>query len=172
MTDVASSASSGRRALGQEASALIGARAHRPATVAGFVVSGLLVAGSGGIHMYLWNLAYQNVATIGPLFLVQVSLAVITALLLILWRKGLALVVGFGLMVGTLVGFTLALTTGLFGFKLTFWTGWAYLALADELVAAIVLAATALLLRHERGPSIAGQPLGTGRRGEHRLAGQ
>lgn len=145
----------GRKELARKMVESLTARAHRPATVAGFVVSAALVAASGGIHLYLWNLAYHDVATIGPLFLVQFSVAVVTALLLILWRKGVVLVLGFGLMVGTVIGFVLALSTGLFGFKLTFWTGWAYFAIIDELVAAIVLGLTAGLFWHDRWPLLA-----------------
>ena len=163
----------GRKALGREAIEVMGARGHRPLTVLGFVVSGALVATTGGIHLYLWNLAYQSVPTIGPLFLVQFSVAVITAVLLVLWRKGLMLLVGFGLMIGTVIGFVLALSTGLFGFKLTFWTGWAYFAIIDELVAALVLAFTATLLWHDHRPSAAGRDVtAIGQHGEHRLAGQ
>jgi hypothetical protein len=136
---MADSGTVGRKELAHEMAESLPARAHRPTTVAGFVVSAALVAASGGIHLYLWYLAYQGVATIGPLFLVQFSVAVVTALLLALWRKGVFLVLGFGLMIGTVIGFCLALSTGLFGFKLTFWSGWAYFAIIDELVAAIVL---------------------------------
>ncbi len=166
-------ASGGRKELGRKAVEVLAARGHRPVTVLGFVVAGVLVAASGGIHMYLWNLAYQNVATIGPLFLVQFSVAVITALLLILWRKGVVLLVGFGLMIGTVVGFVLALSTGLFGFKLTFWTGWAYFAIIDELVAAVVLAITAALLWRDAPSPGLGRAVGAaGQPGEHRLAGR
>jgi hypothetical protein len=149
---MADSGTVGRKELAHEMAASLTARAHRPAAVAGFVVSAALVAASGGIHLYLWNLAYHGVATIGPLFLVQFSVAVVTGLLLALWRKGVVLVLGFGLMIGTVIGFCLALSTGLFGFKLTFWSGWAYFAIIDELVAAIVLGLTAALLWRDRGP--------------------
>ena len=53
------------------------------------------------------------------------------------------LVVALGcivLMLGTVVGFILADTVGIFGFKLPVVTGWAYEALAAELVSAAVLA--------------------------------
>lgn len=163
----------GWAARNREVVEVLSERAHRPLTVLGFVVSAALVATSGGIHLYLWNLAYQNVATIGPLFLVQVSVAVITALALVLWRKGVMLLIGIGLMLGTVVGFCLALTTGLFGFNLTFWTGWAYFAIVDELVAALVLTATGALLWRDHRAAAGGRTVGAaaGRRAEHRLAG-
>lgn len=164
------SGTAGRKELAYEVAESLSARAHRPATVTGFVVSAALVATSGGIHLYLWNLAYHGVATIGPLFLVQFSVAVVTALLLVLWRKGVFLVLGFGLMVGTVIGFVLALSTGLFGFKLTFWTGWAYFAIIDELVAAIVLGLTAALLWRDQGRTPVDWVHGaTGQRRQHRL---
>lgn len=43
------------------------------------------------------------------------------------------------IMVGTIVGFILVVTTGLFGFKLQTITSWADLALASESAAVLVL---------------------------------
>ena len=90
-------------------------------------MAALLVVSSGAIHFYLWDIAYRHVATLGPLFLVQGISAVIVALALVLLRWGVVIVAALGLMVGTLIGFVLVLTTGLFGFKLGFVSGWATL---------------------------------------------
>jgi hypothetical protein len=114
-------------------------RIKGPVAVATIAVAALLVAVSGGIHLYLWHLAYQNVPTIGPLFIAQTVSAMTTAILMLVWRRGWAVVIGLGLMIGTMACFALALTTGLFGFKLTFWSGWAYLALVDEATATVLL---------------------------------
>ncbi len=122
------------------------ARGENPAEVILMVLAGLLVASSGAIHLYLWNIAYRPVATLGPLFLVQFVSAVVVALALIVVRRGFVLVAAVGLMVGTLVGFVLVITTGLFGFKLGFVTGWATLSVVAESMAVFVLVATGTLL--------------------------
>jgi hypothetical protein len=110
------------------------------------VVAALLVASSGAIHLYLWDIAYRHVDTLGPLFLLQFVSAVIVALALIVVRRGFVLAAALGLMVGTLVGFALVITTGLFGFKLGFVSGWATLSLVAESMAVVLLVATATLL--------------------------
>jgi hypothetical protein len=129
-------------------SALV-ARGRHPISVVLSVVAGLLVASSGAIHFYLWDIAYRHVAKLGPLFLLQGISAVVVALALIGLRWGIVLVAAMGLMVGTLIGFILVLTTGLFGFKLGFVSGWAYLTVVAECAAVVVLAAAGTLLWRE-----------------------
>jgi hypothetical protein len=122
------------------------ARGRTPAIVSLTLLAAVLVAGSGAIHFYLWDIAYRHVATFGPLFMLQGISAVIVALALIFVRTGYVLVAAAALMLGTLLGFVLVLTTGLFGFKLGFVSGWAELAMAVESAAVVVLAATGALL--------------------------
>ena len=50
------------------------------------------------------------------------------------------------LMAGTIVGFVLARTVGMFGFHLTFSSGLAYAALIIEAIAVVFLAATAAVI--------------------------
>jgi hypothetical protein len=52
-------------------------------------------------------------------------------------------------MVGTLIGFVLVLTTGLFGFKLGFVSGWATLTVVAECMATVVLVTAGALLWRE-----------------------
>jgi hypothetical protein len=99
------------------------ARGKGPLTWPLVSLAALLVAGSGAIHFYLWDIAYRHVATFGPLFLVQGVSAVVVAAALVALRRGVVMVAAMGLMIGTLVGFTLVLTTGLFGFTLGFVSG-------------------------------------------------
>jgi hypothetical protein len=105
----------------------------------GAALGALLLLVSSGVHFYLYDIAYQDVATLGPLFLVQASSAIALALLLVLWPRGLVVLGAFGLMAGTIVGFILVRTLGLFGFTLTFTSGWALLTLVAESVATLVL---------------------------------
>ncbi len=122
------------------------ARGRHPVDIVLAVIAALLVGSSGAIHLYLWDVAYRPVATLGPLFLIQFISAVIVALALIVVRRGLVLVAALGLMVGTMIGFVLVITTGLFGFKLGIITGWADLSLVAEGLASIVLVTAGALL--------------------------
>jgi hypothetical protein len=126
-------------------SSALATRVRQPLIRSLMVLAALLVAGSGAIHFYLWDIAYRRVATLGPLFFVQGVSAVVVAVALIVGRWGAVIVVALGLMVGTLIGFALVLTTGLFGFKLGFVSGWATLALVVECAATVVLGACGAL---------------------------
>ncbi len=104
------------------------------------VAAAILMVCSGSIHIHLWDIAYRHVATLGPLFLVQAVAALVLAVGLVVTRVVVVALACIGLMLGTVVGFILADTVGIFGFTLPVVTGWAYEALAAELVSAAVLA--------------------------------
>ena len=105
---------------------------------AAFVAAALMVA-SGVIHIHLWDIAYRHVATLGPLFLVQAVAALVGALVLLVLRWAVVAIGCSVLMLGTVVGFVLADTVGIFGFKLPVVTSWAYEALVAEVLSATVL---------------------------------
>jgi hypothetical protein len=116
----------------------------------------VLMICSALIHIHLWDIAYRHVATLGPLFLVQAIAALVLAVVLVMAR---VVVVALGcmvLMLGTVVGFILADTVGIFGFKLPAVTGWAYESLIAELLSAVVLAV--LVVRSWRAVSAAPPP--------------
>jgi hypothetical protein len=108
--------------------------------------AGLLVA-SGSIHLHFWDIAYRHVKTLGPLFLVQVVAAFVIAAAILATRHLLAVAAGLLLMAGTIVGFILVRTVGLFGFTLTFTSGLAATVLVIEIVAVVLLAVTGMVLR-------------------------
>jgi hypothetical protein len=114
-------------------------------SIALWAAAALMVV-SGLVHLYLWHLAYRHVATLGPLFLVQAVAAVVLAGALAAFRRGLFLVAAIGLMAGTIVGFILVTTVGLFNFTLRTITGWADLALVVEAGALVGLLVGARLL--------------------------
>ena len=89
------------------------------------VDAGLLVA-SGLIHLHLWAIAYRNVGTLDVLFLVQTALCLLAALVLLITRHLLVVLGAAALMAGTIVGFILARSVGIFGFHLTFSSGLAW----------------------------------------------
>jgi hypothetical protein len=107
--------------------------------------AGLLIA-SGSIHLHLWFIAYRHVKTLDVLFLIQVALAFLAAVALLATRHLLVVLGSAALMAGTIVGFLLARTVGIFGFRLTFSSTEAYIVLVVEAVAVILLICTAWLL--------------------------
>jgi hypothetical protein len=116
-----------------------------------FILDAALLAASGAIHLDLWNIAYRHVHILGPLFLLQVISAFVLALALLATRHLLVVGAALGLAAGTIIGFILVLTVGLFNFKLTFISGEAWTTLIVEIVAIVTLSATGLLLLRRRG---------------------
>ena len=131
------------------------------------VAAAILMVCSGLIHIHLWDIAYRHVATLGPLFLVQAMAALVLAVVLVVARVVVVALACIGLMLGTVVGFILADTVGIFGFTLPVVTGWAYEALIAELVSAAVLA---VLVVRRGGRSQAGARAVAGRRRRRQVA--
>ena len=111
--------------------------------------AGLLVT-SGLIHLHLWDIAYRHVKTLDVLFLVQVAACLLAALLLLVTRHVLVVLGAAALMAGTIVGFLLARTVGIFGFRLTFSSAEAYTVLVVEAAAIVLLSLTAWLQLKQR----------------------
>lgn len=124
---------------------------QRTADAPALLVAAALMITSGVVHLHLWDIAYRHVATLGPLFLVQTIAALVAAVVLATTRLVIILLGSAALMLGTVVGFLLADTVGLFGFTLPEVTQWAYLALASELLSVAIVAT--VLFRHFRHPS-------------------
>ncbi len=111
--------------------------------------AGLLVT-SGLIHLHLWYIAYRHVKTLDVLFLVQVALALAAAVMLLVTRHLLVVLGAAVLMAGTITGFVLARTAGIFGFRLAFSSGLASAVLVVEAAAVVLLAVTGWLQRRYR----------------------
>jgi hypothetical protein len=107
--------------------------------VVAVVAAAILMICSGLVHIHLWDIAYRHVATLGPLFLVQAVAALVLAVALGVTRVVVVALACMALMVGTVVGFILAVSVGIFGFTLQIVTAWAYEALAAELLSTILL---------------------------------
>jgi hypothetical protein len=118
-----------------------------PELVAVLLAAALMVV-SGLDHLHLWDIAYRHVATLGPLFLVQTIACFVGAVVLVVTRLVIVMVGSVLLMLGTIVGFILAATVGLFGFTLPEVTSYADVALITEAVSALLLAA--VVFRHLR----------------------
>ena len=119
--------------------------------------AGLLVT-SGLIHLHLWDIAYRHVKTLDVLFLVQVALCLLAAAALLVTRQLLVVLGAMALMAGTIVGFLLARTVGIFGFHLTFSTGLAYTVLVVEAAGVVLLGLTSWLLWQQRPGTLGDNP--------------
>ncbi len=120
-------------------------RGQLPVLALCIVDAGLLIT-SGLIHLHFWNIAYRHVPTLGPLFLVQVIATLLIAVALVATRRLIVVAAAFLLMGGTIVGFILVRTVGLFNFKLNFTSGLAATVLVVEAVAMVMTAITAWVI--------------------------
>ncbi|HEY1918562.1 MAG TPA: hypothetical protein VGH27_23555 [Streptosporangiaceae bacterium] len=111
--------------------------------------AGLLVA-SGLIHLHLWDIAYQHVGTLDVLFPLQFALCLLAALAVLVLPRLLVVLAAAALMAGTMVGFVLARTVGIFGFHLTFSSGLAWTVLTVEAAGVVVLTLTGWALVRAR----------------------
>jgi len=116
-----------------------------------YLCDAALLVTSGLIHLHLWDIAYRHVKTLDVLFLVQVALCLLAALILLVTRHLLVVLGAAALMAGTIVGFLLARSVGIFGFRLTFSSGLAYTVLVVEAAAVVMLALTGWLQWQRRG---------------------
>ena len=126
------------------------------------VLSGILMICSGLVHIHLWDIAYRHVATLGPLFLVQAIAALVLAVVLVGTRVVAVALACIALMLGTVGGFILADTVGLFGFKLPAVTGWADEALITEALSAVLLAVVVVRSWRTQRARLAGYGAGAG----------
>jgi predicted lipoprotein with Yx(FWY)xxD motif len=98
-------------------------RAATAAAPTGGVVLGLrlvgaaLLAATAAIHLDLYLTGYNSVPTIGNLFLFQVIVALLLAIVVAASGNRLAAVLGAGFLIATLGGYLLTVWFGMFGFK-------------------------------------------------------
>ena len=100
-----------------------------------------LLTGVGWIHLHLWQIGYQNIPTIGPLFLAATVSALLFAAALLIWPSRLLGLLGIGLVLGVLAGLIVSVNVGLFGFHESLTAPFAVESIALELAAAVSLAA-------------------------------
>jgi hypothetical protein len=114
------------------------------------LLEAVLMVISGSIHLHLQQTAYQHVKTIGPLFIVQFVSCLVLASALLVTRHILVAFAAVALMAGTIVGFILARTVGIFGFKLPYSTTLANQVLVVEIVGVAIGLLTMWTIWHHR----------------------
>jgi len=114
-------------------------RAYRLGMVRNLQVAlALLVAAAGAIHLYLYFDYFHRVHVVGGLFLVNAAAGLLIGALLLVRRDSLVLLAALGYAVGTLAGFVVSTSRGLFGYHETFWGSWQAAAGGVELAAAFL----------------------------------
>ncbi|MGH3316492.1 MAG: hypothetical protein ACRDO0_10155 [Nocardioidaceae bacterium] len=81
------------------------------------VVAAAAVFISAVVHISLWFAGYNDVAVIGPAFLLNAVSGVVIAILLLRLRNWIPLLLAVGFGVATLGAFILSVTVGLFGLQ-------------------------------------------------------
>ncbi len=119
--------------------------ASRMAVTILILAGGVLTAGSGVIHLYLWGEAngYRQIPTIGPLFLAQGISAIVVGLVTAAARRVFAVLAAAGLLVSTVGGLilTIELKHGLFGFRESWSAPYVRTSLYEEIAGALLLLA-------------------------------
>lgn len=102
-------------------------------------IGAALLVWSGIIHLHLWATGYRQIATIGPLFLVQGIVGLVLAVVIALFRRLVLLLSGAAFALGTIGGLLLSVHVGLFGFRDSLSAPFAVESLVVEAVAGAVL---------------------------------
>lgn len=130
---------------------------RRAATAArGLTAASVLL--SAVVHLELWAQGMNQVAIIGPAFLVNAVGGLVIALAVLLWWHWLPLLAAVGFGAATLGAFVMSVTVGLFGVREAAGGIPQTLSAVSE-VAAVVLAVVALVVeRRPRERRLPGQP--------------
>jgi hypothetical protein len=122
-------------------------------TVTVLILAGaVLTLISGVIHLYLWGETngYREIATIGPLFLVQGISALVIGLATAALRWLAAVLAAAGLLAGTAIGLVITIEAGLFGFKESWGAPYVRTSFYEEIAGAVLLLIAAWLLAVRR----------------------
>ncbi|MEC4019810.1 hypothetical protein [Streptomyces sp. H27-D2] len=112
-----------------------------------------LTAAMAAIHLHLWEAGYQDLATIGVLFLLNAIGGGLLALALLAAPTrylGAPAALGALFTAGTLAGLVISLTSGLFGFEESLDAELVRPTIVVESAAVVVLTALALVARRSR----------------------
>lgn len=123
------------------------------ATITALILAGaVLTVISGVLHLYLWGETngYREIATIGPLFLVQGISAVLIGLATAALRWLALVLAAAGLLAGTAAGLLITIGAGLFGFQESWGAPYARTSFYEEIAGAVLLLIAAWLLAVRR----------------------
>jgi hypothetical protein len=99
----------------------------------------LLVLAAGAVHLWLWFDYFHRVHVLGALFLANAVSAAAISAAIFLSAGVLPLIMGALYALGTLAGFFVSVTVGLFGYTESLFGTWQVIAAALEVAAVVVL---------------------------------
>ena len=114
-------------------------------------VGGVLVIGTGVIHLYLYQDTFSAIPTIGNLFLVNFASGISIGSLVIFWPRRPWAVLGAVYCATTLAVFLISVRWGLFGYQETLRGAWQERAAAVEIAGALACLAAARIGRSKAG---------------------
>jgi hypothetical protein len=124
---------------------------HGPAFLATLILrlvcAGLLIW-AAAIHLHLWTEGYRDIPTVGPLFLADAIVGFVLAVVLLVWPRPLAGLLGAGFMISTLGGLIVSLNFGLLGFRESSGASFATETIILESVGAIALLVWSVAVWH------------------------
>jgi hypothetical protein len=94
--------------------------AHRLVVTLATLAAAVGMLASAYIHLHLYDIAYRQIPTIGPLFLLQGLSSIVLAVVASIIRRVWTALIGAGAMIATLAGFLISVNYGLFGFQDSF----------------------------------------------------
>lgn len=100
----------------------------------------------GDLHWRLWQAGYGDLPTLGPLFLADAVVAIVLAVILLVWPRPLAGLAAACFTAVTIGALVVSLEFGLFGFREVITTSQVVPALVAEPVALVILAAWTVLI--------------------------
>ena len=115
----------------------------------GVTAAGLLL--SADVHLFLYVQGFQDIAVVGPLFLLNAVAGFALGLVVLVWRHWLPLLGAIGFSVATLGAFYLSATVGFFAVEETLGGVQQVTAAVAEWVA-LVGASLALVVERRRAP--------------------
>ncbi|MFL6136464.1 MAG: hypothetical protein ACJ74O_01510 [Frankiaceae bacterium] len=115
--------------------------AARLLLLAGILVGAAMVVVSAAIHLHLWSIGYKHIRWIGPSFLLQSISGFALALVLVTWRRLVAVALAAGFLASSIVALLLSATVGFLGLHDGLDVPWADWSLASEAAGLVVLLA-------------------------------
>lgn len=115
-------------------------------------IGAVLIWATAGLHLRLYAIGYDRIPTIGWLFVLQGVAGSVLGLLILAVRHPLSYLAGAGYMASSIGGFLTSIWFGLFGFRDSFAAPYAGVAMAIEVIGAVVLlVAAAVSLQANQG---------------------
>ncbi len=104
------------------------------------IAAAVFVLVGGLVHLQLWRSGYRTVPYIGPLFIANVAVSAVLALVVVVRHIRVVTIAGIAFSVASLAALVMSRTVGVFGFTEPAWTDQAIRASTAEIGAIVAFA--------------------------------